>query len=262
MLKPLVKWSGGKSDEIKLFKHHIPQSYDTYLEPFVGGGAVLFNLCPNKSAISDLHSELIDFYKSIAKGENKSIYDFMEHHPNNEETYYQVRDKFEPTTELENAMRFYYLRKTYYRGMIRYNSQGKFNIPYGRYKTYKYNELLNQTYTKVLANSDIYETDFSYLFENYNSNQNFMFLDPPYDTEFSKYGTFRGFDKSDHQRLFDYFKTTNIRCLMIIGHSNFIADLYQDYIVDKYNKKYRFKLHSDRIGDEINNSHLIIKNYY
>ena len=62
-LKPLVKWSGGKSDEIKQFEKYIPLVFDTYLEPFIGGGSLYFHLSPQKSVISDVHSELIDFYK-------------------------------------------------------------------------------------------------------------------------------------------------------------------------------------------------------
>jgi hypothetical protein len=75
-LKPLVKWSGGKGDEIEKFKHLIPTNYSTYLEPFIGGGSVYFHLTPEKAVISDVHKELIDFYQSIANGNAKDIYQF------------------------------------------------------------------------------------------------------------------------------------------------------------------------------------------
>ena len=64
-LKPMVKWSGGKGDEISKFIEHIPANYDTYLEPFIGGGATYFHLAPSKAVITDVHSELIDFYTAI-----------------------------------------------------------------------------------------------------------------------------------------------------------------------------------------------------
>ena len=93
-----------------------------------------------------------------------------------------------------------------------------------------------------------------------NDSDNFMFLDPPYDSEFTDYG-YCTFGKEEQKKLAKCFKETDIKCLMIIGKTPFIEELYKDYIVDEYDKKYRFKLHSGRVGDEINTKHLIIKNY-
>jgi DNA adenine methylase len=91
-LKPLVKWSGGKGDELAKIMEHIPSSYETYIEPFVGGGALLFHLRPEKAVISDVHKELVDFYKAMSEGKGGEISEFMDHHPNDEATYYKVRD--------------------------------------------------------------------------------------------------------------------------------------------------------------------------
>ena len=102
-ISSLVKWSGGKSDEIKQFANHFPLTYDTYLEPFIGGGSVYFHLAPKKAVISDVHQELIDFYQSIKAGHAAEIHQFMTLHPNNEETYYQVRDKMIINCSLDNA---------------------------------------------------------------------------------------------------------------------------------------------------------------
>jgi len=258
-LKPIVKWSGGKKDELKHILSHIPNKYNLYLEPFIGGGAVYFHLNPNKSVISDVHKELIDFYQSIKNGNSEEIYKFMKEHPNEEETYYKVR-AYNSKDVLDNAKRFYYLRKTCYRGMLRYNSNGQFNIPYGRYKTYNYEEIKNKDYENILKNTEIFNKSFEYIFENYNNKENFMFLDPPYDSEFTDYG-YCSFGKEEQRKLAKYFKETNIKCLMIIGKTPLIEELYSDYIVGEYEKKYRFKLHSGRIGDEINTKHLIIRNY-
>ncbi len=87
-----------------------------------------------------------------------------------------------------------------------------------------------------------------------------MFLDPPYDSKFTDYG-YCIFGKEEHNKLAVCFKKTSIKCLMIIGKTLFIEELYKDYIVDEYDKQYRFKLHSGRVGDEINVKHLVIKNY-
>lgn len=258
-LSPIIKWSGGKKDELKNILEHIPEKYNMYLEPFIGGGAVYFNLNPNKSVINDIHKELIDFYKSIKDGKSDEIYKFMKDNPNDEETYYKVRGS-DNTDQLDNAKRFYYLRKTCYRGMLRYNKSGAFNIPFGRYKNYNFEEIKNKDYEDILKRTEIYNKDFNYLFENYNSPENFMFLDPPYDSEFTDYG-YCTFGKEEQKKLAKCFKETSIKCLMIIGKTPFIQELYKDYIVDEYDKKYRFKLHSGRVGDEINTKHLVIKNY-
>jgi len=258
-LQPIIKWSGGKKDEIKSFIKYIPKNYNTYLEPFIGGGAVYFHINPNKAVINDVHKELIDFYSSIKNGNAIDIYNFMKEHPNDEETYYKVR-AFKPSNELENAQRFYYLRKTCFRGMLRYNSNGDFNIPYGRYKTCNFEEIKNKKYEDLLKKTEILNQDFEKIFENYNSEENFMFLDPPYDSEFTDYGYCK-FGKEEHIKLANCFKNTKIKCLMIIGKTEFISDLYKDYIVDEYDKNYKFKLHSGRIGNEINTKHLVIMNY-
>ena len=259
-LKPLVKWSGGKGDEIKQFEKYFPSEYDTYIEPFIGGGSVYFYLAPKKAVISDVHSELVDFYHCISDGKSKEIYDFMVNTPNDEETYYKIRDKMTISNELDNAKRFYYQRKTCFRGMLRYNKDGKFNIPFGKYKTINYNELLNKDYEDLLKNTEIKNTSFEYIFENYNDENNFMFLDPPYDSEFTDYGYCK-FGKDEQKKLAELFKETKIKCLMVIGKTKFIEELYKDYIVDEYDKKYKFKLYAGRIGSEINTKHLIIKNY-
>lgn len=259
-LKPMIKWSGGKGDEITKFIQHIPNDYDTYLEPFVGGGALYFKLEPNKAVITDVHIELIDFYKAIKNNKSLDIYNFMTNNPNDEITYYNIRNNMEINDYLDNAKRFYYQRKTCYRGMLRYNSSGKFNIPFGRYKTYNYELLNDKRYETLLSNTIVECKDYSYIFDNFNNSNNFMFLDPPYDSEFTNYG-YCSFGKEEHKKLAEYFKNTKIRCLMIIGKTLFITELYNDYIVDEYDKKYRFKLHSNRIGNEINTKHLIIKNY-
>ena len=258
-LNPIIKWSGGKKDELKYILPHIPVSYSTYLEPFIGGGAVYFHLNPKRAVINDVHKELVDFYKSIKNGKAMDIYNFMKEHPNEEETYYKVR-QYDNSDVLDNAKRFYYLRKTCYRGMLRYNKKGEFNIPFGRYKTYNFEEVKNKEYEELLKRTEIFNSSFENIFNKYNDSDNFMFLDPPYDSEFTDYG-YCTFGKDEQKKLAKCFKETSIKCLMIIGKTPFIEELYKGYIVDEYDKKYRFKLHSGRVGDEINTKHLIIKNY-
>ena len=165
-LKPLIKWSGGKGDEIIQFEEHFPNDFNLYIEPFIGGGSVYFHINPNRAVIADVHSELIDFYSEIKNGNMDKIYKFMTKNENNEETYYKIRDEMSIKNTLDNAMRFYYLRKTCYRGMLRYNKQGKFNIPFGRYKTMNFELLKNKEYEKLLKNTKIEKM----IFQKYSKN--------------------------------------------------------------------------------------------
>jgi DNA adenine methylase len=259
-LGPIIKWSGGKSDEIKMFFKHFPEKYDTYLEPFIGGGSVYFYLNPQKAVITDVHTELIDLYNSIKDGHLDDIYNFMEENKNDETTYYNIRNNMVINNALDNAKRFYYQRKTCFRGMLRYNRDGKFNIPFGKYKTINYSDLKNNKYEDLLKRTEIIKASYEYVFENYNNENNFMFLDPPYDSEFTDYGYCK-FGKEEQKKLAKMFKETKIKCLMIIGKTDFIEELYKEYIVEEYQKNYRFKIYAGRIGDEINVKHLVIKNY-
>ena len=257
-LSPLVKWSGGKSDEIKHILPHIPP-YETYVEPFVGGGALFFHLNPQRAIINDIHPELVKLYKAIGEGQSAAIKKFMDDNPNTEEAYYKVRS-IEPSSDLEAAAQFYYLRKTCFRGMLRYNSKGKFNIPYGKYKTINYSDLDNQAYEDLLGRTRILNGSFKAVFEECDSPEHFIFLDPPYDSKFTDYG-YCSFGKTEHEELAALFKKSKAKCLMVIGETDFIGKLYEGYIVGRFPKNYKFKIHSGRVGDEINVNHIIIKNY-
>lgn len=260
-MKPLVKWSGGKSEEISLFEKYMPSQYDLYIEPFVGGGSVFFHMQPNKAVISDVHEELIDFYQSIKNNKATDIHRFMSSHPNTEETYYDVRDKMRVGCPLDNAKRFYFLRKTCYRGMLRYNKSGGFNIPFGRYKKVNFDDILNPQYTELLRNTEIKCCGFPTIFETYDNPNYFMFLDPPYDSTFTDYG-YCQFGREDHQKLAECVKTTRTKCLMVIGKTPLIEQLYDGMIVAEYPKNYRFRLHSGRVkANDIDIHHVVITNY-
>lgn len=259
-MKPLVKWSGGKSDELDKIKSHMPLSFDTYLEPFVGGGALFFDIKPQKAVINDIHPELTNLYRQIKEGNGPLLYEAMKDISIDEDNYYFMRDVFEPEDDFERALQFYYLRKTCYRGMLRYNRDGKFNIPYGRYKSINVDDLKDDEYKNIFTNTTILNKDFAFVFDNFNNPDNFCFIDQPYDSVFTDYG-YCEFKRDDQERLANHFKTTQIKCLMIVGETEYIRNLYDGYIVDTYPKKYKFKLHSGRIGNSINTNHLVIKNF-
>jgi DNA adenine methylase len=260
-MKPLVKWSGGKSEEISSLERYFPAQYDLYLEPFVGGGSVFFHLQPQRAVISDVHQELVDFYQSIKDHHAQEIYHFMKTHPNTEETYYHVRDKMPILSPLDNAKRFYYLRKTCYRGMLRYNKNGGFNIPFGRYKTIQFEDIQDPAYTALLQRTQIQCCGFAEIFAQYNDPSFFMFLDPPYDSTFTDYG-YCQFGKEKHEQLAGCIQNTRTKCLMVIGKTPWIEKLYAGMIVAEYPKQYRFRLHSGRVqANDMNTTHVVITNY-
>jgi len=259
-MKPLCKWHGGKRTEIKIFKEFYPNSYTTYIEPFVGGGATYFDLnFEGNNVINDIHPELINFYDMIKLGNGQDIFNKTISWGVTESDYYKVRT-YQPTDNVEKAAKFYYLRKTCFRGMLRYNSKGEFNIPWGKYKNVDFTDIVDEKYVKLLERTEIYCKSYKEIFKNYNSPDNFVFLDPPYDSEFSNYG-YDDFTRNSQIELSEIFKSTKNKCMLIISETPLIEELYSDYIRYKYPKKYAFKLYYGRIGDEINKNHLIITNY-
>jgi len=152
-LKPLFKYAGGKFDEIKYFEKYIPTDFDTYIEPFVGGGGVYFYLNHSKNVINDLHNEVYSFYSQM-KENKQSIIDFMEGSRNQEEYYYRIR-AMRPINQEEISQRFYYLRKTCYRGLMRYSKKSGFNVSYGNYKTFNFDNLYDERYDTLFQNTTI-----------------------------------------------------------------------------------------------------------
>ena len=270
-LKPLCKWSGGKRDEIKQFKELYPTNFKRYIEPFAGGAAVYFDLeFQGENVINDIHPDLVNFYRQISQGHSQEIYDLVSSWGISEMDYYFVRGGgkklpkgapvFTPISDIDRAAQFIYLRKTCFRGMIRYNSDGKFNIPWGKYKSANFDELINPRYTSLLERTTIFQSDYNQLFDDYNQQDNFFFIDQPYDSTFNDYGG-DNFTRENQIQLFERFSTTKSKCMMVVGGSEFIRNIYQDYIVREYPKNYSFKIYAGRVGDEINVNHLVITNY-
>lgn len=270
-MKPLCKWSGGKRDEIKTFQQYYPSEFKRFIEPFAGGAAVFFDLNhTGENVINDVHPDLVNFYRQIKLGNAKKIYNLVTSWGKGEMDYYYVRgggkklpknsEVFTPKDEIEKAAQFIYLRRSCYRGMLRYNNDGGFNVPWGRYKTLNFDDLIDEKYIELFSRTEIMEGDYKLVFDKYNSPENFYFIDQPYDSVFNDYGS-DNFTKQNQIDLFNEFSNTKSKCLMIVGGSEFIRDLYGDYIKSEYPKKYAFKIHSGRISDEININHLVITNY-
>lgn len=283
-MKPILKYRGGKSKEIPSFIKYIPK-YETYFEPFFGGGATYFHLEPQKAFISDVNEQLISFYKEISGSKffeikkelekiqieyesNRKI--FMERklktpdkhvEDPNDFLYYRIRDMFNGKiiSEYERATLYFFINKTAYSGMIRYNNLGEFNVPYGRYANFN-TKLLTEDHHKLLSQTDIHNASYELSFEKA-TEKDFIFLDPPYDTVFSGYGNevFTGdFKEEEHIKLAEDFKNLSAPALMVVGETELISGLYSKYIKEKYVKNYSVNIRN-RFKSETN--HLIITNF-
>lgn len=283
-MKPILKYRGGKVKEIPYYLELIPQ-FETYYEPFFGGGATFFALEPEQAIIGDINHSLIKFYKEIQstnfeviQSELKILQDlykknreiFLERKAKNinirvddpnDELYYQIRSMF--NNKIEKAYSFatiyYFINKTAYSGMIRYNSSGEFNVPYGRYANFN-TTLLKKEHHELLSNAQIYNRSYEESFATA-TEKDFIFLDPPYDTVFSDYGNevFTGdFQEDEHIKLASDFKNLSAPTMMIIGETPLIKNLYHKYIKSSYSKSYSVNIRN-RFKSTAN--HLIITNY-
>lgn len=283
-MKPLIKYRGGKSKEIPQLIKHIPNYSGRYIEPFFGGGALFFHLEPKRAIINDINSKLISFYLGVKNKfevlkteltEIEKIYtinrkrfeELKSKTPNkrvedrNEPLYYQIRDMFNDLTEKKysDALLYFFINKTAYSGMIRYNAKGEFNVPYGRYANLN-TSLITRAHNKLLSNTEIYNLNYSEIF-NMAEEHDFMFLDPPYDCAFSDYGNVEykdGFNEINHIELANQYKQLNCKALMVIGRTPLTEKLYGDLIVDEYGKSYAVNIRN-RFKSVAN--HLLISNY-
>ena len=279
-MKPMLKYRGGKSKEIKFYEKYFRIEYDRYFEPFFGGGATYFYFEPNKAVINDLNNKLISFYNDVKYNfnqlklelnqlqyiyeENQLEFETLKKcnpnkkiHNNNEDLYYEMRKEFNyPSGKYLHGTVYYFINKTAYSGMIRYNKKGEFNVPYGRYKNFNTNLITNKHY-ELLKNTEIYNLDYAKIFEMATPND-IMFLDTPYDCVFNDYGNDDGFNEEDQRRLAEEYKNLNTRALMIVAKTPLTEELYSKFIVEEYDKNYAVNIRN-RFKSEA--KHIIIKNY-
>jgi DNA adenine methylase len=283
-LKPMVKYRGGKSRELAKMMPFVPKEYEGYLEPFFGGGAMYFHLAPRRAVINDLNARLMGFYhgvrddfgtlsKELAELEqryasNRKAFDEGKgRSPDkrvldpNEELYYSIRDMFNRKREPEysDAALYYFINKTAYSGMIRHNSNGEYNVPYGRYKNFN-TKLITEAHSRLLRAAEVLTGDYQKVFDLCTPND-FMFLDPPYDCTFSDYGneeTKTGFNETEHRRLQEAFYRLPCKALMVLGETALTYDLYKASIVHRYEKSYAVNIRN-RFKSET--SHILIANY-
>jgi DNA adenine methylase len=274
--KPFVKWAGGKRQLLAELEKNFPKQFGTYFEPFLGGGAVLFDLLakkPNlKCSVSDLNSDLVLAYVTIRDKLGRLIESLENHsknyHKDSTEYYYDVR-KQEPKSQIEKVSRLLFLNKTCFNGLYRVNSKGKFNVPLGRYTNPNIVNRENLIIASKFLQSErikISCRDFESILKDAKKGD-FVYFDPPYqpvsDTaNFTSY-THRDFTEDDLQRLADLANQLNSKGVhVLLSNSN-------TKIVKKIFSSKKWKVKEIAVNRAINSNsqkrtghkEVLIKNY-
>lgn len=246
---PFVKWAGGKTQSLEVISHYLPKHFNTYYEPFVGGGALLFKLQPKDFHINDNNKELMLAYQCFQDPVNFTLLlETLNIHEMNhsEEYYYKIRemDKQEDFNDLPiyiRAARMIYLNKSCFNGLYRVNSNGYFNVPSGKkskVKCYDKENLLNIKQFFDQRTATITCTDFDLAVSDAKAGD-FVYFDPPYDKlenkdSFTSYGK-DDFDRNEQTRLYNTFKKLSeqgVYAMLSNHNTQFIRDLYKDYNIN------------------------------
>jgi len=186
-LKPILKWAGGKRQVLPAIRPLLPTECKRYFEPFLGGGAVLFDLAPNSAVVSDINTELINMYQVI-RDQPKALISKLSKLENTSDTYYAIREwdrkpkAFEAKSPVARAARTIYLNRTGYNGLYRVNSKNQHNVPFGKYKNpricdseliFSISKYFNENNIKIL------NEDFAKSISRARQGD-FIYVDPPY----------------------------------------------------------------------------------
>jgi DNA adenine methylase len=261
--RPFVKWVGGKRQLLAQFKEkelYPPQDFDPsrakYHEPFVGGGALFFDMLPPKASITDMNEELIITYRVTRDEPNKLIAKLKEHkRKNNKEYFLKVRaQNTARLSDVSRAARFIYLNKTAFNGLYRVNSKGQFNVPYGKYTNPNIADEENLlAVSEALQKTKITHGSYRNVLKQAKKGD-FIYFDPPYypvskTANFTSY-TKDAFLEKEQEELRDVFVELHNRgCFVMLSNSDtsFIRDLYSN-ICDS------IKIHTVEAGRAINSN--------
>ncbi len=244
LVMPFVKWVGGKRQLMASIVEQLPKNIKEfrYVEPFVGGGAVFFNLQPRNAVINDSNEELINVYRVIKTNPEVLIAD-LKKHINEPDYFYEIRaldrtDAFKKLTPVQRASRVIYLNKTCYNGLYRVNNAGEFNVPFGKYKNPNIvNEPVIKAVSRYLnsANISINNKDYGEIL-NLANEHSFVYLDPPYHpiSESSNFTGYvqGGWDSADQIRLrkaCDVLDSKGVKFLLSNSSAPLIKEQYQSY---------------------------------
>jgi len=238
--EPFVKWAGGKRQLLPELRKYVPPYYGRYIEPFVGGGALFFDLLPDRAIVNDSNEELVITYLVIKDNVDELIEKLLEYEycP---DFYYGLREK--DTSMMDSvsiAARFIYLNKCCFNGLYRVNKAGKFNVPMGRYVNPKICEVEKlQAVSHALQDTIIECSDYKDVLDKYARKGDFIYIDPPYHPV-SKYSDFKRYTKEffyekDQIELRDIIsELKKSGCFIVASNSycDFILDIYKDFEID------------------------------
>ncbi|MFA5460714.1 MAG: DNA adenine methylase [Sulfurimonas sp.] len=246
--QPFVKWVGGKRGLLSQIIPLIPEDFNNYFEPFVGGGALFFELysqgkLKDKNVyLFDINSELINAYNIVKSNPFdlvKELQKFKEKH--SKEFYYEVRawdreEKFLKRSKIERASRFIYLNKTCFNGLYRVNSKGYHNVPIGSYKNPNIcDELVIHNASEALQNAKILNSSYKDVLLHAKEND-FVYFDPPYypltpTSSFTSYNENAFLDKEQKElfEAFDKLAKQNSHVMHSNSDTDFINELYKEF---------------------------------
>lgn len=273
-VNPVLKWAGGKTQLLPEINKRLPKQFNTYYEPFFGGGALLFSLLPSSAVINDLNSELMNVYKCIKHDAQfiRLLKELDRHQSLHSKSYYYlIRDidcspYYKNWRDYERAARTIYLNKTCFNGLYRVNKKGHFNTPIGTEKYKKLYDLDNITNMhEYLKNNNVKILCGSYSSAVKDAKAgDFVYFDPPYnyqdDDGFTSY-TADGFTKENQVELFNLFKELSDKGVYVMlsnNNTDFIRDLYKDYNIDIVHAKRAINRKGDGRGAV---EEVIITNY-
>lgn len=260
---PVVKWAGGKRQLLDQILPLLPREIPVYCEPFLGGGAVLLAVQPQRAIVNDLNADLITVYE-IIRDDADALIAALKTHKNTADYFYAIRDMdrdraaYEALPAVERASRLIYLNKTCYNGLFRVNASGAFNAPFGRYKN---PNIVNEPVVRAVsryfqsAQIDFYSEDFARTLGRVPPG-GFAYLDPPYDpvsgtASFTGYSR-GGFDREEQRRLkacCDDLTARGVRFMLSNSATEFIKDLYRDYRVTIVKAKRTINSNASRRGE-------------
>lgn len=272
-IAPFVKWAGGKRQLIPQIRERMPKQFNNYYEPFVGGGAVIFELLPENAVINDINRALINAYQMICEYPQEFLQEIKrldaEIWEDGKEYYYSMREHYNDKLmkeefDVELAALFVFINKHCFNGLYRVNGKGLFNVPYNNSRRSSVDEQSIMEISEYLRNVTIISGDFEAACEGAGAGD-FVFIDSPYaplnPTTFESY-TKEGFDIESHRRLanlFDELTTRGCYCMLTNHNTELINELYgnKGYTIDVVNVKRLINSDaSNRVGEEV-----IICNY-
>jgi len=232
---PIVKWAGGKRRLVNNIKALFPEKFNNYYEPFVGGGALFFNLKPNNATIVDLNDQLINFYEQV-RDNPIDLLESSDTFENTAETYTKIRSWDREAiehTDLEWAARFLYLNKTAYSGMWRVNKNNQMNVPFAGYKLARLEQKTEKYSTKIelleaselLKRTNIYCASYESIIPNEND---LVYLDPPYASTWTGY-TKERFNSFSQEQLADFCFDLDAKGVYFILSNNHTTNILEYY---------------------------------